>query len=75
MRVTEGKLQNITFDGNTSEVLIRKRAFNRIIGPFSAIGPLTNRKRQRGKMLPRQSSATAHSFDWIHAPSSVPLPH
>ena len=50
MRIPEGKLQNITFDGNTSEVLIRKRAFNRIVGPFSAIGPLTNRKRQRGNM-------------------------
>ena len=50
MGITEGKPQSVVFDGNTSEVLVRKKTFNRIIGPFSAIGPLTNRKRQRGIM-------------------------
>jgi hypothetical protein len=42
--------QNVSFDGRTTEVVVRQKAGNRINGQFSAIGPLSNKKRTRGTM-------------------------
>lgn len=50
MNNTASKPQTVVFDGNTSEAVIRNRTGNRIVGQFSAIGPLTNRKRRRSGM-------------------------
>lgn len=50
MVVIKGKPQNVVFDGETSEAVIRNRSGRRIVGAFSAIGPLTNHKRQRTRM-------------------------
>lgn len=50
MNNSEGKPQSITFDGHTSEVIVRSKTGNKIVGQFSAIGPLTNKQRRRGAM-------------------------
>ena len=44
------KQQSVIFDGRVSEVVVRGKSGNRIIGQFSAISPLTNRNRMRGSM-------------------------
>ena len=44
------KQQIVAFDGNTSEVIVRKRHGNKIQGAFSAISVITNKKRMRGAM-------------------------
>jgi hypothetical protein len=46
------KPQNIVFDGNTSEVLVRRKSGNKIQGAFSAISVLNNKKRVRRTMQP-----------------------
>lgn len=50
MNNSKGKPQSVTFDGTVSEVIIRNKTGHRIVGQFSAIGPLTNKQRQRGSM-------------------------
>lgn len=50
MRDFQSKQQNITFDGRTTEVVVRKKGGNKIQGPFSAVSALTNKKRNRGAM-------------------------
>ena len=47
-----GQQEKVTYNGATSEAVIRKRSGNKINGPFSAISPLTNKKRTR---LPMQA--------------------
>lgn len=39
-----GKQHSITFDGNTTEVVVRQKTSKALRTPFSAIGPLTNIK-------------------------------
>jgi hypothetical protein len=46
------KPQNIVFDGNTSEVLVRRKSGNKIQGAFSAISVLNNKKRVKRTMQP-----------------------
>lgn len=50
MKLSENKSQNVVFDGRVSEVVVRKKSGNKIQGQFSAISPLTNKKRSRGFM-------------------------
>ena len=50
MEIKNDKQQSVSFDGRISEVVVRGKSSNRIVGQFSAISPLTNKKRMRGFM-------------------------
>ena len=39
--------QKVTFDGRVAEVIVRAKVRNKLRAPFSAIGPLTNKRRKR----------------------------
>jgi len=52
MIIPGSKQQNLSFDGSTTEVVVRKKTGNKIQGQFSAISVLTNKKRAKNNMDP-----------------------
>ncbi len=48
--MTQSNNQNVIFDGRTTEVVVRRKVGNKIQGRFSAISPLSNKRRSRGIM-------------------------